>query len=303
MPVAGSTVVVTGAGSGIGRAFAQRLSAQGSPVAIVDVDEAGLGETAASLAGPVLSRVLDVRDREGQMRFAADVAAWAPKPIGMVFNNAGVALAAFVAESAPEDHEWLLSINFGGVVNGVRAFLPILLEQDSGVIVNMSSVFGLVGAPSQSAYCAAKFAVRGFTESLRHELRGTGVRAVLIIPGGVKTNLMRHARVRSDPRGYGRSSEEIAAEFEQIARSTPARAAEIIHRGVEAGKPRIFVGYEARAVDIISRVAPIRYFGVLDWVQRRAERQAGTVPARPSADPAPSGRRLRHDEQELRVDR
>jgi NADP-dependent 3-hydroxy acid dehydrogenase YdfG len=273
-PIAGSTVVITGAGSGIGRAFAQRLSAHGSPVAIVDVNGEALEETAASLPGPVLSRTVDVRDLAAQTQFAADVAEWAPAPIGMVFNNAGVALASFVAEASPEDDDWLISINFGGVVNGVRAFLPILLEQDSGAIVNMSSVMGLVGAPSQSAYCSAKFAVRGFTEALRHELRGTGVRAATVLPGGVKTNLMRTAKVHSDPRGRGRSADEIAAEFETIARSTPARAAEVIHKGVDAGKARIFVGYEARAVDLIARLAPNRYFGVLDLVQRNAERQA-----------------------------
>src|SRR5665213_2717167 len=172
VPIDGRTAYVSGAASGIGRATAVRLAQHGCPVAIADQDEAGLAETADLIAGPVLARKLDVRDRQAQFAFAAEVADWAPAPIGMVFNNAGVATSQTVAESAVEDDEWVLAINLGGVINGVRAFLPILLAQDSGVIVNTSSVFGLVGTPAQSAYCASKFAVRGFTDSLRQELRG-----------------------------------------------------------------------------------------------------------------------------------
>ncbi len=129
--VDGRTAFVSGAASGIGRAVAQRLSAHGCPVAIVDQDEAGLTETADLLAGPVLARRLDVRDRQAQMAFAAEVAEWAPAPLGMVFNNAGVATSQSVAEAAVEDDEWVIDINLGGVVNGVRAFLPILLRQNS----------------------------------------------------------------------------------------------------------------------------------------------------------------------------
>ena len=151
--VDGRTAFVSGAASGIGRAVTQRLAAHGSPVAIADQDEAGLAETEALIGGPVIARRLDVRDRQAQMAFAAEVAEWAPAPLGIVFNNAGVATAQSVAEAAVEDDEWVLEINLGGVINGVRAFLPILLRQDSGVIVNTSSVFGLLGMPHQSAYC------------------------------------------------------------------------------------------------------------------------------------------------------
>src|ERR1044072_8352942 len=171
--ISGRTAVITGAASGIGRALAQRLSAHSCPVALADVDEAGLKETQALLSGPSLLRVLDVGDAAAQQDFAAEVRDWAPQPIGAVFNNAGVALSSTVLESVPEDDAWLWNINFHGVVNGTRAFLPILVEQDEGGIVTTSSVFGLVGMPSQSAYCAAKFAVRGFTDSLRQELSGT----------------------------------------------------------------------------------------------------------------------------------
>ena len=197
--VDGRTAFVSGAASGMGRAVALRLAAHGCPVAIADQDEDGLRETADLIGGPVLARKLDVRDRQAQMAFAAEVADWAPTPLGMVLNNAGVATSQSVADGSLEDDEWVLDINLGGVINGTRAFLPILLRQDSGVIVNTSSVFGLVGIPFQSAYCTSKFAVRGFTESLRHELRGTGVHAVTIHPGGVKTNIARNARYHAHP--------------------------------------------------------------------------------------------------------
>jgi NAD(P)-dependent dehydrogenase (short-subunit alcohol dehydrogenase family) len=261
--LAGRTAVISGAGSGIGRALATRLSEHRCPVAIVDANDATLEDTAAMLAGPSLVRVLDVRDRHAQLAFAAEVAAWAPAPIGAVFNNAGVALSSSVADASPEDDEWLRSVNFDGVVNGVRAFLPVLLEQRSGAIVNTSSVFGLAGIPFQSAYCAAKFAVRGFTESLRHELVGTGVRAITVHPGGVKTNIVRSGRIHADPLGLDRTPDQVAADFETTVRTTPERAAEIIHRGVDAGKARILVGPDAYLFDALVRIAPTNYYRLL----------------------------------------
>jgi NAD(P)-dependent dehydrogenase (short-subunit alcohol dehydrogenase family) len=263
IPVDGRTAFVSGAASGIGRAMARRLADHGCPVAIADQDEAGLEQTAEQISGPVLARKLDVRDRQAQMAFAAEVATWAPEPLGMVFNNAGVTTAQGVAEGSVEDDEWVNEVNFGGVVNGIRAFLPILLRQDSGVIVNTSSVFGLMGWPLQSAYCASKFAVRGFTESLRHELRSSGVRAVAVHPGGIKTNIVRNARFHGDPLRRDLSHDDMVAEFEAIARTTPERAAEIIHRGVKAGKSRILVGGDAVFFDALVRLAPTRYFDVV----------------------------------------
>jgi NADP-dependent 3-hydroxy acid dehydrogenase YdfG len=263
IPIDGRTAYVSGAASGIGRAMAQLLSARGCPVAIADQDEAGLAQTAGTLSGPVLTRRLDVRDREAQMAFANEVAEWAPAPLGMVFNNAGVATSQSIAEAAVEDDEWVFEINFQGVVHGVRAFLPILLKQDSGVIVNTSSVFGLVGMPYQSAYCASKFAVRGFTDSLRQELRGTGVRAVTIHPGGVKTNIARNARYHAHPLHQEMTHEQAAAQFDALASTTPERAARIIHKGVAAGKGRILVGPDAHLFDALARLMPSRYFDLL----------------------------------------
>jgi NADP-dependent 3-hydroxy acid dehydrogenase YdfG len=243
-------------------------------VAIADVDETGLKETARSLRGPVLTRVLDVRDAADQHRFAAEVREWLPSlasraPLAAVFNNAGVAVASSVLDADPGDDEWLRQTNFDGVVNGTRAFLPILVEQDSGVIVNTSSVFGLLGMPHQSAYCASKFAIRGFTDSLRQELRGTGVSAVTVHPGGIKTNIARNARIRRDPEGRGRSHEQMAADFEAITMTTPDKAAQIICRGVERGKARILVGPDAYLFDVLARVAPTHYYDVMAQLEKR----------------------------------
>jgi NAD(P)-dependent dehydrogenase (short-subunit alcohol dehydrogenase family) len=271
-PLAGRPVMITGAASGIGRSLARRLSGLGSPAAIADIDEAGLKETARTLPGPVLVRVLDVRDAADQRRFAAEVREWlASLPsrphLAAVFNNAGVAVASSVLDADPDDDEWLRQINFDGVVNGTRAFLPILAEQDEGVIVNTSSVFGLLGMPYQSAYCASKFAVRGYTEALRQELKGTGVRAVVVHPGGVKTNIVANARFRSDFRGDHQDVESAAREFATIARTSPDKAAKIIHEGIEKGRSRIRVGPDAVFLDLLVRAAPTRYFDIIERLE------------------------------------
>jgi NADP-dependent 3-hydroxy acid dehydrogenase YdfG len=288
--IAGRPVMITGAASGIGRSLAQRLSRSGSPVAIADIDETGLKETARSLPGPVLERVLDVRDAADQHRFAAEVREWLPSlasraPLAAVFNNAGVAVTSSVLDADPGDEEWLWQTNFDGVVNGTRAFLPILVEQDSGVIVNTSSVFGLLGMPNHSAYCAAKFAVRGFTESLRQELRGTGVSAVTVHPGGIRTNIARNARIRKDPQGLGRSHEQMAAAFEAITMTTPDKAAEIICRGLERGQARILVGPDAYVFDALARVAPTHYYDIMAQFEKRLRPRASQTA------PAPTGLR------------
>ncbi|WP_103354221.1 SDR family oxidoreductase [Amycolatopsis sp. CA-128772] len=272
--LAGRPVVITGAASGIGRALATRLSRLGSPVAVADVDEDGLKATAAALHGHVLTRVLDVRDAGDQLKFAAEVRDWLPAPLAAVFNNAGVAVTSTVLDAVPEDDDWLHDINFHGVVHGTRAFLPILVAQGEGAIVNTSSVFGLLGMPYQSAYCAAKFAVRGFTESLRQELRGTDVRAVTVHPGGITTNIARNARVRRDPEGRGRTHEQLAAQFEAMTMTSPDKAAAVIHAGVDRGKARILVGPDAYLFDALARITPTHYNAVLTRVMRRRRTEA-----------------------------
>lgn len=266
--ISGRTVVISGAGSGIGRALAQRLSAHSCPVAITDINEGALKETEALLSGSSLTRVLDVADAQAQREFADEVRAWAPRPIGAVFNNAGVAVNSTVLRSNVDDDQWLWNTNFHGVVNGTRAFLPILVDQDEGAIVNTSSVFGLVGMPNQSAYCAAKFAVRGFTDALRQELRGTGVTAINVHPGGVDTNIVRNARFRYDPAGLGRDHEKMVQDFKALAMTKPDKAAATIHRGVERGKARILVGPDAYMFDTLARALPTHYFDLLNALQR-----------------------------------
>ncbi|ONI82893.1 acetoin dehydrogenase [Actinosynnema sp. ALI-1.44] len=275
--LSGRPVMITGAASGIGRSLAQRLSRLGSPVAIADVNETELEKTAASLSGQVLTRVLDVSDADDQLKFADEVRAWLPGPLAAVFNNAGVSISTSVLDTVVEDDTWLHDINFHGVVNGTRAFLPILVAQNSGVVVNTSSVFGLLGMPNQSAYCAAKFAVRGFTDSLRQELRGTGVSAVNVHPGGIKTNIVRNGRYRKDPENRGRTHEQMADQFDAIAMTTPDKAAEIIHHGVERGKARILVGPDAYVFDALARITPTHYYSVMLRLQSGLRsRQKGT---------------------------
>ncbi|GIG01178.1 SDR family NAD(P)-dependent oxidoreductase [Catellatospora citrea] len=273
VPLEGRTAVITGAASGIGRSLAQRLSRVGCPVVLADRDAEGLKAVAADLQGEHLLRDLDVADPQAMREFAAEVEGWMPAPLGAVFNNAGVALSSTVLDASPEDDDWIHEINFWGVVRGTRAFLPILSAQDSGAIVNTSSVFGLLGMPSQSAYCAAKFAVRGFTDALRQELRGTGVRAVTVHPGGVKTNIVRNGRVRNDPAGL--SPDQRAERFDAVALTSADRAAEIIHRGVDRGKARILVGPDAYFFDVVSRLAPTHYYTIVNTLENSLRRRSG----------------------------
>ncbi len=267
--LAGRTAVITGAGSGIGRGLAKLLAGRGCPLAIVDIDEAGLAETERLLGGGasrILARRLDVSDREAQLALADEVRAWSPAPLGAVFNNAGVTLSQTIEAVSDEDFRWIVDINFWGVVHGTKAYLPWLLEQNEGAVVNTSSIFGIVAWPTQGSYNATKFAVRGFTEALRHELRGTGVRAVSVHPGGVNTSIVRNARFHVDDRG-GLDHDQLQLDFARVARLSPEKAAEIIVRGLERGRGRVLVGSDARAVDLLQRLLPERYFDVVERIE------------------------------------
>ncbi len=260
--LAGRVVVISGAGSGIGRALAVRLSGLGCPVALTDWNDEALAGTTRSLAGPHLSRVLDVRDRDAQFEWAAHVRSWAPAPVGAVVNNAGVVVSQYVADAVHDDDKWLMDINFWGVVHGTQAFLPQLIEQGSGVVVNLSSVFGLVAFPTQSAYSASKFAVRGFTEALRHELHGTGVRALTVHPGGINTPITRAGRVRVDALG-NTDPEVFHQNFTALARTSPEKAAEVIHLGIERRRSRVLIGADAQLINLLGTLLPVRYFDVV----------------------------------------
>jgi len=253
----GRVAAVTGAGSGIGRALARELAARGAHLALSDINEATLAETvmlceAAGAAAKITSQHVDVADRNAVYAWADQVVADHGR-VNLIFNNAGVALAAGIEAMSYEDFEWLMSINFWGVVHGTKAFLPHLKAAGEGHVINMSSVFGLISVPGQAAYNAAKFGVRGFTDALRMELEMSpcGVSCTTVHPGGVKTNIARNARV--DP-SMAPDPDAAADEFDKMARTTPDRAARQILLGVTRDRRRVLVGPDAAVIDLVSRL-------------------------------------------------
>ncbi|WTW92750.1 SDR family oxidoreductase [Streptomycetaceae bacterium NBC_01309] len=281
---AGKVTAITGAGSGIGRALAYELARHGARLALSDVDEEAARETAAVALGhgaseTVASRV-DVADRHAVQAWADETAGYFGT-VNLVVNNAGVALTASVEEMDWDDFEWLMGVNFWGVAHGTKAFLPHLRRARDAHLVNISSVFGLMGIPTQSAYCAAKYAVRGFTESLRHEMRmsGSGVRVTTVHPGGIKTNIARSARA-----ARSREVDAMADEFERIARTSPERAARVIVRGVKRNRARIFVGPDATLIDVGQRLLGVGIEPLVRTFSGRSSLEAGApAPAPPSA--------------------
>ncbi len=255
--------VVTGAGSGIGRALAQQLAATGSALALADIDEEGLLETAQSLekkSALVTTHVLDVADEAGVRSFAEDVAGRHGR-VTLLINNAGVSLHGDFAEISLDDFRWLMNINFWGTVYGANYFLPVLKRERRAHIVNLSSVFGIIAPAGQAPYAASKFAVRGFTEALRHELEGSNVGVSCVHPGGIKTPIARRSRIGAGASAYKR--EENIERFERLARTPPEKAAERILRGVERREPRILVGTDAYQIDILQRLRPASYWKTL----------------------------------------
>ncbi|PWR20859.1 SDR family NAD(P)-dependent oxidoreductase [Zavarzinia compransoris] len=256
----GKVAVVTGAASGIGQALARDFARRGAKLAISDVNLDRLNALAAELrqaGATVMADRLDVADRDALFAYADKVAAeWGGADI--VINNAGVALVGSIASLPVEQIEWLMGINFWGVVHGTKAFLPQLAAKRAGSIVNVSSVFGLIGVPGQGAYCAAKFAVRGFTETLRQEMHGTGVHIACVHPGGIKTNIANAARVIELPAGAD-SAEAVARRFEEVVRTTPEQAAATIIRGIEKRAPRILIGADAHVISGLARLLPVAY--------------------------------------------
>lgn len=256
--------VITGAGSGIGRALAIELSAAGCSVALSDINEAAVNEVAKQLndmGRPAIADRLDVSDREAFYAYADKVHAHFGK-VNIVINNAGVALGATVEDTTYDDFEWLMGINFWGVVYGTKAFLPYLKQADAGHIVNISSIFGIISVPTQSAYNAAKFAVRGFTDALRMELEmeGSSVSCTTIHPGGIKTNIARSARMKGDVSKFtGSSKADPREDFEKMFRTTPEDAAATIIKGIRSNKRRVLIGSDAVAVDSMQRMMPTAY--------------------------------------------
>lgn len=284
MQYTASTAVVTGAASGIGRALAIELAGRGANLALSDINGDGLRDTTERCTtSGVRARgyALDVADRKAVLSWADDVIRDFGPP-HLVVNNAGVALTADVVDMSWADIDWLMGINFWGVVHGTKAFLPHLIASGDGHLVNISSAFGLIGSPSTSAYTAAKFAVRGFTETLRQEMIIAGHPVVVscVHPGGIKTNIVRTARmVLSDEA----EREWIITSFERAARTTPERAAQIILSGVDRRKARILIGPDAYVIDAAARVLGAGYEGLLARGaragRRRADRRRTTNPA------------------------
>lgn len=257
----GTVAAITGAGSGIGRALALNLAKRGCTLALADVRSETLEETAelTRTAGvqAVTTHVCDVSDVAAVEGYAADALA-AHGSIHLLINNAGVALGGTFQDISIEDFHWLMGINFWGVVHGCKVFLPTLLRQSEAHIVNVSSVFGLLAPPGQTAYVSSKYAVRGFTESLRLELHNTTVRVSAVHPGGIATNIAKNARVGSQVHDI--SPERAARERTSIERMLtlpPERAAAIIVAGIERNQRRILVGKDAERIALLTRCLPL----------------------------------------------
>jgi butyryl-CoA dehydrogenase len=260
----GRVAAITGAGSGIGRALARDLAGRGTHLALSDIDEVGLAETVQLCEGKgvkVTAQRVDVADRAAVYAWADQVVADHGK-VNLVFNNAGVALGATIESMSYEDFEWLMDINFWGVVHGTKAFLPKLIEAGEGHIVNLSSVFGLLGIPAQSAYNAAKFGVRGFTDALRIELEvaNNGVSCTTVHPGGIKTNIARNGRMDDSVSAFtGVAPDTTGEDFDKVAMTTPEKAARQILKAVERNRRRALIGPDAKVLDLISRLPAAVY--------------------------------------------
>ena len=273
--IPGSAAAITGAAGGIGRALALELAARGCDLALADRDEAGLQALAAEIARAHARKVtvhtVDVGVPREIEAFAQ--AAIAAHPVlNIVINNAGVALMGMFDEVDQAQMEWLFNINFWGVVHGTRAFLPHLSKKPEAHIVNLSSIFGIIAPPGQTAYAAAKFAVRGFSESLRHELAmaNSPVRLSVVHPGGVATNIARNSRPGVGMTDNARRAQSIER-FDAVAKTTPAAAALRIIAGIEKNQPRILIGNDARYMDLLQRFRPGTYWAVL---ARKIEKMA-----------------------------
>ena len=263
MRLADRTAVVTGAAKGIGRAIAVSLARRGCHLALADIDEEGLAGTAKLIQGPgvrVSRHRLDVADRRAVAHFP-DIVVAEHGGVDLLINNAGVAVGGTFEQVSDEDFEWLFEINFWGVVRMTRAFLPLLHASEDARVVNLSSIYGVIAPPEQTAYSASKFAVRGFSEALRHELEGSGIAVTVVHPGGVATSIAENARIPA-----GATDEEIARrrrKYQKLLRLPPEIAGETIVRGIEHRKSRILIGSDAKTISLIARLLPLSYWKVL----------------------------------------
>ncbi len=253
--------VITGAGNGIGQALALQLASQGALTVLADISQDAVGETAEKihkLGGEAKACVTDVSSREQMEALAAKVMAEEGR-VDILINNAGVALSNVTVEKLSyTDMEWLFGINFWGVVHGTKAFLPHLMKREEASLVNVSSIYGLAAVAKSASYCASKFAVRGFTESLRQELKNTPVRVTVVHPGGVRSRIARNTRTASNGDKI-HDPKRAAAHFETIARTTPEQAAALIIDGIRREAPRVLIGGDAKFMDLLARLRPAGY--------------------------------------------
>lgn len=268
----GKVIVITGAGSGIGRALTILLAKEGAILAINDINQINLAETASLVDTPgatISMHLADVSNQQLVEQFAFDVLKVHAR-IDVLINNAGVSLGRMSTAGMNEDYwKWIMGINFWGTVYCTNSFLPILLEQKEGHIANVSSVFGLGAAKNRAGYCASKFAARGFTESLRQELFDTDVKVSVVLPGGIRTNMVRHARGWNNP-----SEQKKAAMLQKEGnRTSPEKAARIIIKGIKRKRPRILIGLDAKLLDITVRLIPSYYDRLLNFLITRAEKR------------------------------
>jgi NAD(P)-dependent dehydrogenase (short-subunit alcohol dehydrogenase family) len=261
--------VITGAGSGIGRATALSMARRGCHLALADINEAAAQDTARTaqaLGVRATAHRLDVADRAAVAAFPEEVER-VHRRADLVMNNAGVALGGTFEQVSEQDFDWLLDINFHGVVRMTRAFLPLLHRSDDARIVNVSSIYGIITPPGQAAYAASKFAVRGFSNVLRHELEGSTVGVSVVHPGGVATSIARNARI---PQGAPPDEVERGRKtMEKLLRMAPEQAGEIIVRGIEKRRARILVGSDAKAAAFLERLAPVGYWNLLKKAIKR----------------------------------
>ncbi|MFC6339997.1 SDR family NAD(P)-dependent oxidoreductase [Pseudomonas sp. CCM 7891] len=268
---------ITGAASGMGRALALALAREGCHLALADKNSQGLAQTVelvkTSILSPVTvtSEVLDVSDRQAMFDWAARCFAEHGQ-VNLIFNNAGVALSSTVEGVDYADLEWIVGINFWGVVHGTKAFLPYLKASGDGHVINTSSVFGLFAQPGMSGYNATKFAVRGFTESLRQELdmQHSGVSATCVHPGGIRTDICRSSRIDPNMTGFLIHGEQQArADFEKLFITDAAQAAKVILHGVRKNKRRVLIGRDAYALDLLARCLPAAYQALVVFASKR----------------------------------
>ncbi|CAI3143048.1 Putative oxidoreductase SadH [Acinetobacter calcoaceticus] len=264
---------ITGAGSGIGQQLAILLAQQGAHLALSDVSDQGLAETLSLVkqySVKVTLTKLDVSNQQAVREWAANSFKDHGK-INLIFNNAGVALASTVEGMSYEEMEWIFNINFWGVVYGTKEFLPYLKQSGEGHVINISSLFGLTAQPSQSAYNATKFAVRGFTESLRQELnmQNNGLSATCVHPGGIRTNIANSARMSESIRSLGMNPAKASRSFNKVLKTPPEEAAKIILEAVKNNKARILIGNDAKILDLIQRITPTHYSQVLNFLTKK----------------------------------